>query len=277
MPGMHFIKLYHSVWELDLSPNAFRTYCALLRFSNTSTGYANVSMKKIAVAVGLSEKSAHRGVRELQENQLVRKTDRRWRGHKLANGYLVTRQYGRFTKVPLDVLAAPVSACGFMTYAYLLKCADAKMKAFPSLSGIASAIGITVKTVIEQIKRLVSLKLLRKKHYIRKDRRFGHNRYSITKRSCVRIRFPQNEKTRPNSVSPRVVTEVITRHTFNYKILQKSLFVKTLSRIFMKLSLIWYISPLQYCNSDPTSTRPTFTYKRKRKKKLYSEYRARLE
>ncbi len=97
---MTFIKLHHSLWHANLSFNAFRTYCALLRFMNTSTNYTNVSMRKLAATVGLSEKSISRGVAELEGKKLLTVIIKHHNGHRLANGYRIHRQEGGYTKLP---------------------------------------------------------------------------------------------------------------------------------------------------------------------------------
>lgn len=51
--SMTYIKLYHCIWLLTLSPNAFRVYYSALSFMNTDTNYANVSMRKLAATVGV--------------------------------------------------------------------------------------------------------------------------------------------------------------------------------------------------------------------------------
>lgn len=198
---MPYIKLYHHIWHLSLSPNAFRTYCSILRFMNADTNYANVSMRKIAASVGISEKSVSRGIRELQEKKLLTVIEKYYNGHRLANGYLISPQSGRYTKLPVSALAAPVSASGFIMYAYISKCADAHKRAFPSLRNISETIGITIQTVITQIKELVSCKLLNKFHQIKKDSSFGHNLYHIFDSAITDIK---NEKTRLARVSSQI-------------------------------------------------------------------------
>ncbi|WRS27805.1 helix-turn-helix domain-containing protein [Oscillospiraceae bacterium MB08-C2-2] len=174
-----FIKIYHSVWDQRLEPGAFRAYCAILRFMNSSTGYANVNFSKLAAAVSMSERSLRDKVGQLEAKGLIRVTKKYYQGHRLANGYIVSRQYGGFTKVPVSALNTPVTAFGFKLYAYLLKCSDLKGKAFPSLRNIRDFIGATMQTVITQISELVELGLIKKRTVIKKNNAYGHNQYKV--------------------------------------------------------------------------------------------------
>ena len=276
---MEFVKIYHSLWDYDLKFNAFQVYCALLKFANTSTGYANVCNRKIAAAAGLSESSVSRGVEELRKKGLVKVVDRRWQGHRLANGYLLCPLSGRFTKLPLWALSLPVKASGFKLYCYLLKCADKHNRAFPSLSGIKKAVGCTIQTVVTQIKALVSLGLIHKRTHIKKNNAFGHNQYRIvTFENITGNPKAGKEKTRPVSVFPHKNAKVVNN---NFRILKICLFVKTVICYFAILIADrgqTAFSIFQgYSNPDKTSTRPISLYRRIKKNKPYLQYFSKQE
>ncbi len=224
---MSYIKIYNTILALELTANAFRTYSALLSFMNTCTCYANVSTWKLAARVGLSEKSIARGVSELQQKQLITIVGKRHQGHRLANGYRIAPQCGGYTKVPVALLAAPMTSCCFKLCAFLLKCADKNKKAFPSLRFIAKSIGITVQTIIEQLKVLQELKIISKQHQIKMDSSFGHNLYNILEGLTI---FVKKEKTRLVRVPSQIATKAATQKC-NFSLQLKSCFVKTISQI----------------------------------------------
>ena len=220
---MNHIRIYHNILEMNLPHNDLRTLCGILRFTNTSTNYANVCKRKIARAANLSVSAVSRGIEGLAKRGLITVVRKSHNGHRLANGYIVTRQDGQYTMLPYKALALPVTPCGFKLYVFLLKCAGAGMRAFPSLSQISKAVGCTVKTAIAQIKALARCLAICKRNFIRRDGGYGHNRYTLLRRILTKtqMELEVKEKARPS-------TGVPTPHNKN----KKQNVIATISQIF---------------------------------------------
>ena len=265
---MNHIRIYHSIWNMKLSPNAFRTYCAILRFMNTSTNYANVNKEKLAESVCMSTASISRGIKELQNRKLIQIIRKSNDGRKLANGYVVERQEGRFTMLPFEALTLPVSSYGLMIYTYLLKCADKAQQAFPSLSAIAEQIGCTVKTVVEQIKALTGCLSLHKKKRKKLNGAYKNNRYRLFQ--LIKGCFRAKEKTRCAGVSNSLCGCIST--LLKVIVAFCAAFVKHLFSSSFRFSWFGGYCKRGCCNFDTTSTIPTQYYKRKRRITLYCRY-----
>lgn len=173
------IKLYHQVFDYQLSASALMVYAGILNYANR-LGYAYVKHETLAKLTGLSAKTVQRATTQLEASGLITITQRHGVGGRLSyNGYTVTTLSGGFTLISNDIFRCGISKSAFCVYLYLRKCAGNSTKAFPSLTNMAENLGITIKTILVSVAELVSRKLLGKNHCKRQDGSYGHNQYHL--------------------------------------------------------------------------------------------------
>lgn len=174
---MNYIKLPFSIWKKNLSPNAIKTYCALVSFSNNATGRLTARLAVIAKRANLSISSIYRGVNELIQANLIEKYNRFLGGQYISNSYKIVKQVGNFTRVPTTSLSLDITSHSYILYLWLLKCSNKQRKAFPSLRGMYHKIGTSITTIVKHARDLSEVKIIIKTHYIKLDGSFGNNQY----------------------------------------------------------------------------------------------------
>ena len=178
---MRFVKIPNSIFQKNLSANAFRVYAYLLSRSNV-LHTATVSYELIAHACGIAPKTAYNAVSELVSKGLVYKEHRYGSIGYAQNKYSVEQLPGGWFKADAAIiLCSSMKSTDFVVYCYITKCMDARsQEAFPSLSAISKDSGISRSRVAKAVKYLRQYTYLNhvRRHY-RRTRAFRHNRYLL--------------------------------------------------------------------------------------------------
>lgn len=158
-----YVKVYRTVFELGLSPNAMKIYLYLCHIQNCLHN-AIVKADTVCSRCNIASRSTvFAALAELEAKGLIKKYKRMDRnGDQIANGYHMNTapHCGKWFLAPVQVFKLERSA--FAVFLFLFSCSNKKGRCFPSLTKIMAALHLACKTVIEAIRTLVGLGLVLK-------------------------------------------------------------------------------------------------------------------
>lgn len=176
---MHFFKMPNQIFNFSLSAKGVFVYAYLSSRMNQLHA-AVVSYDEISRGCNIDSKTASVAVKELLHHKLISvQTRRNYRGN-LKNRYLVGHLSGGWFKVEYQVFQTKIRSTDFTIYCYIKKCMDSKGEAFPSLSAISTATGISRGRVSQGVQYLCRYTFINhvRRHY-RHTGAYRHNRYFL--------------------------------------------------------------------------------------------------
>lgn len=186
---MRFFKIANRIFDYQLSPASFLVY-SFLSSKKNCFGSITISYQAIAEGCNMNPKTACRAINELIGHQLIAKEQRYNFIGYAKNRYLVNTLTGGWFKMEYQLFKTNIKSTDFMIYAYIKKCMDLSGDAFPSLTAISKATGISRSRVATGIRFLREYSYLnRVKRRYKKTQAFRHSRYlmfNIQKKKEVR-------------------------------------------------------------------------------------------
>ena len=157
-----FAKIPVALFGYDLSPSAYKVYCAMSCCTATD-GRASVRMGRLAQICNLSRTTVDRCIRELIALELIEKKNQyKTDGTYRACLYQLSRLDGRWIAVPCNSFTMQLPASAFVVYAAMLSFRGKNGRAFPSIRRLSIMVGLACGTVGAALKTLILAGLLRK-------------------------------------------------------------------------------------------------------------------
>ena len=149
------IKIPYKLFEYNLKASSFRVYIYL---SSIAGGWWKnrvcVKLATISERCNISINTAQRCVNELAEKKLIKKTVCFKDHRRTTNEYSVSALDGYFTVIECNVFFSLRDNSAFMTMCGIAVSKDNSGEAFPSLNKIHKRTGLSVPTIVEDIKHL---------------------------------------------------------------------------------------------------------------------------
>lgn len=191
-PNMNnYIKLPNALLSCHLCPLELAVWMQLASHANRLGG-CTVRQQTIADRIGCGRQAVNRAIARLKEKGLVSSSARF--GHsngqrrRLCDSYVLAPQQGSYTCIPVEVLYMGLAPAELAVYAYHMSCRNhSTLEAMPSLRQIAGALGMGISSVTKANRALEARGLSYKEQYIRQDRSFGHNRYTVITPALLRV------------------------------------------------------------------------------------------
>lgn len=157
-----FAKIPVALFGYDLSPSAYKVYCAM-SCCTAADGRASVRMGRLAQICNLSRTTVDRCIRELIALELIEKKNQyKTDGTYRACLYQLSRLAGRWIAVPCNSFTMQLPASAFVVYAAMLSFRGKNGRAFPSIRRLGIMVGLACGTVGAALKTLILAGLLRK-------------------------------------------------------------------------------------------------------------------
>lgn len=190
MNNQCFVRLPHALFGCGLRPVELAVWLQLAAHANRF-GTCTVRQQAIADNIGCCRDTVNKAVKALKIAGLLSATARfrSEHGHplRICDSYALTALSGSYARLPVEALSMGLSPSELAVYAFQFACHNhATLEAVPSLAQIAGALGVSIHTVIEANTALEARNLSYKEHYIRCDRSFGHNRYTVVTPALLR-------------------------------------------------------------------------------------------
>lgn len=180
---MNTFHISNTIFELNLKPVEILVYAGLVRLKNKNTGKTIVSHRALASLCSIySEDTIARALTSLENKGLVRSRQRyNFDGRYIAREYKIAKLCGRgFFIVPNKVFDFKLGKSAFAVLMLMLRCADKRGVAVPSLRQIACRIDISMPTLIKALDELTYAKVLIKTQHKKKSSCvLCHNRYDV--------------------------------------------------------------------------------------------------
>lgn len=223
-----FIKISNKIFDYNLSPKALYVYAFLCSKSNVFGGIT-ITYETLSASCKISPKTVRTALDELQLKQLVSKNNRYNSRGYLANRYIVNHLKIKKGWFPVEraIFDTSIQTTDFMIFCYIRKCMCGKTReAFPSLSAIHTATGISRGRVVQAVAYLRKYTFLNriKRHY-KKTKAYRHNRYmeftcnvSRKGKKNVRVtaRLNTHQKTRTNSFINNIILTLLPTHVKSF-------------------------------------------------------------
>lgn len=149
-----YLKMPNALLEMQLPPNALKVLAVLMSVAGRS-GQATVRMAVIAQRGNISRTTVCTAIRQLEAVGLVQRTSRyTGDGVRRANAYAVSLPAGRWFALPVSEEVLSLPAAGFSVYLAMLRFRGGNGRAFPSLSRLASILGLCKNTLLRAIRCL---------------------------------------------------------------------------------------------------------------------------
>ena len=231
--------------------------------------YVRVNQKTIAALCGLkSTKTVSKAMDKLRRLEYIKRIDRYYDDYKKLGSYVYAIPVIRgraFFFVNRRFLRFGLTAAQTRMYLYCCKCADSRsMRFWNSYNDICSALHLKRSAVVQTLKELVCIGLIKKYRVRKKDGSYSDNHYKVIALKPPRIRRKRKRRSRlalgfsHSSICVKLFYSYILKHN------RKN--VNTLRIYFFDLRG----SPKIY----RSLLVPTFITNRERKRlKLYLEYR----
>ena len=184
---MTYFKIPNSIFSLGLKANELTVlaYLCSIHRSQHQT-YAVAKYEAIAQACGYASRDSAQGaVAALAEKGLVTVVPRynTFTGVTLANGYVLhlppSGGYFRVDRQRFRAVTARAGTTGAAVYLFILRCVNRARTAFPSLTAIRDAVGLTITTIVKKLRALEEALLLHKQNRRKLDGSFAHNLYTL--------------------------------------------------------------------------------------------------
>lgn len=267
-------KMPNDIFDAPLNATELMVLAAVysLRSRSIHKGvkYVRVNQQTIATLCGLkSTKTVSKAIDKLRRLEYIKRIDRYYDDYKKLGSYVYAIPVIRgraFFFVNRRFLRYGLTAAQTRMYLYCCKCADSSSKRFwNSYNDICSALHLKRSAVIQTVKELIVLGLLKKYRVRKKDGSYSDNHYKVIALKPPRIRRKRKRRSRlALDFSHANITCVYP--SIKYILNHKSKKVNTLRIYFFDLRG----SPKIFS----TLLVPTFNTNRERKRlKLYLEYR----
>lgn len=267
-------KMPNDIFDAPLNATELMVLAAVysLRSRSVYKGrkYVKVNQKTIATLCGLKTTSTvSKAINKLLRLGYIERIDRYYDDYKKLGSFVYTIPVIRgraFFFVNRRFLRYGLTAAQTRMYLYCCKCADSRSKRFwNSYNDICSALHLKRSAVIQTVKELIVLGLLKKYRVRKKDGSYSDNHYKVIALKPPRIRRKRKRRSRlALDFSHANITCVYS--SIKYILNHKSKKVNTLRIYFFDLRG----SPKIFS----TLLVPTFNTNRERKRlQLYLEYR----
>lgn len=188
---MNTFHISNTIFELNLKPVEILVYAGIARLKNKNTGKTVVSYRALAKLCSIySQDTVARALTSLENKGLVRSRQRyNIDGRYIAREYKLTKLCGRgFFIVPNKVFDYRLGKSAFAVLMLMIRCADKRGVAVPSLRQISSRIDISMPTLIKALDELFFAKVLIKTQHKKKSSCvLCHNRYDVIAADCIVI------------------------------------------------------------------------------------------
>lgn len=190
-------KMPNDIFDAPLNATELMVLAAVysLRSRSIHKGvkYVRVNQKTIAALCGLkSTKTVSKAMDKLRRLEYIKRIDRYYDDYKKLGSYVYAIPVikGRaFFFVNRRFLRFGLTAAQTRMYLYCCKCADSRsMRFWNSYNDICSALHLKRSAVVQTLKELVSLGLIRKYRVRKKDGSYSDNHYRIIALKPPRIR-----------------------------------------------------------------------------------------
>ena len=270
-------KLPNSIFTANLSTTQFKVIAALysLRSRSIINGYkyVKISQKALKKICGIkSTQTISDAANALCRLGYIKRIDRYYDDYKKLGAFVYTLPVvtGRdFFFVSRRFFKYLLTAAQTRMYLFFCKCADSSSRWFwNSYNDISAALHLKRSAVIQTVKELCSIGLIKKRSVRKKDGSQSDNHYKVVTIKPPRIK-KRNEK---------------GRSYFALSFPQLSIFIKTLSNNIIKHEIIKVNTNRNknfYCRGSPkklSSLYSTHLYPTRKKKRnnLYLKYRCNL-
>ena len=184
---MTYFKLPNSIFSLGLKANELTVLGYLFSIHKPEhQAYVVAKQEAIARASGYASRdSAQNAVASLAGKGFLTIVPRHntFTGVTLANGYILhlptSGGYFRVDRQRFRAVAARAGATGAAVYLFILRCVNRARTAFPSLTAIRDAVGLTITTIVKKLRALEEALLLHKQNRRKLDGSFAHNLYTL--------------------------------------------------------------------------------------------------
>lgn len=267
-------KMPNDIFDAPLNATELMVLAAVysLRSRSIHKGvkYVRVNQQTIATLCGLkSTKTVSKAIDKLRRLEYIKRIDRYYDDYKKLGTYVYAIPVikGRaFFFVNRRFLRYGLTAAQTRMYLYCCKCADSRSKRFwNSYNDICSALHLKRSAVVQTLKELVSVGLIKKYRVRKKDGSYSDNHYKVVALKPPRIRRRKGKR-RSRFALGFSHLDICVKLFYSYILKHNRKNVNTLRIYFFDLRG----SPKIY----RSLLVPTFVTNRERKSlKLYSEYR----
>lgn len=175
---MRGFKVPNNIFKTGLKHSQLVVYLYLL--SRQKNNLVTATYAQIADKLDMAPKTVYNAISGLADKSLVSKS------YKSRNGQIVAIQLKlasfpqqSWVWVETRLFDLKLTASELNVYLYIKCRANECGCAFPSITLIHQHTGLAKGTVHKAICSLIAHSLLRKKHYVKKDRSFGNNNYTV--------------------------------------------------------------------------------------------------
>ena len=270
-------KMPNDIFDAPLNATELMVLAAVysLRSRSIHKGvkYVRVNQKTIAALCGLkSTKTVSKAIDKLRRLEYIKRIDRYYDDYKKLGTYVYAIPVIRgraFFFVNRRFLRFGLTAAQTRMYLYCCKCADShSMRFWNSYNDICSALHLKRSAVVQTLKELVSVGLIKKYRVRKKDGSYSDNHYKVVALKPPRIRRRKGKR-RSRFALGFSHSSICVKLFYSYILKHNRKNVNTLRIYFFDLRG----SPKIY----RSLLVPTFVTNRKRKRLvLYLEYRCNL-